>query len=544
MRAEALARRGEHAAAIELARAAVEIAAATDALLDHADARLALAAALRAAGRGAEADAEEQRAIELWEAKGATLLAERATGQAPRAAEPTARSDGRSRRTESLDIGREGNAPARFDELGAAAVEPRFANAAFRAAQRSNRLISERNWDGLVATRAPGWEQDDRRAIVGVKISEAEIDSNLRMFFDARWVRFDDTLLATRGDRLALRRTLLRGQFGSSGPVEYEYLALGEIDEAGRSTGLVMFDPFDLDAAYAELDARYHAGEAAPHAAAAAAMRAFHGAFAARDWDALGARCAPDVAIHDHRRLGWEALHGRAAYLGALRSLVELAPDTRLRLDHVELDAGRYLVITVWEGTRDGGRFEEPSWMVAEPLPRGARAPLRPVRPRAPRPGAGALRGDRRRRAEAAAVSKLLIRQCTWSAWSGFGRTRRRTPSSPRLRGDLLERQESCVRGPRDFPLDGRIVRVRAGGARTLSFKRAAAELHVSPSALSRRIQSLEDHLGTPLFRRLNPGLELTEVGARYREGVELALDRLEVAQRESCSGRARRASA
>src|SRR5204863_38307 len=39
--------------------------------------RLALAAALRAAGRGDDADAEERRAIELWEAKGATLLVER-----------------------------------------------------------------------------------------------------------------------------------------------------------------------------------------------------------------------------------------------------------------------------------------------------------------------------------------------------------------------------------------------------------------------------------------------------------------------------------
>ncbi|HXC51516.1 MAG TPA: adenylate/guanylate cyclase domain-containing protein, partial [Candidatus Limnocylindrales bacterium] len=78
VRAEALARRGEHGAAVELAGTAVELAAATDALLDHADARLALAAALRAAGRRSEADAEERRARELWDAKGATLLSERA----------------------------------------------------------------------------------------------------------------------------------------------------------------------------------------------------------------------------------------------------------------------------------------------------------------------------------------------------------------------------------------------------------------------------------------------------------------------------------
>src|SRR5262249_31131326 len=54
VRAEALARRGEHAAAVDFARAAVDIAATTDALLHHGGARLALAAALRAAGRHAD----------------------------------------------------------------------------------------------------------------------------------------------------------------------------------------------------------------------------------------------------------------------------------------------------------------------------------------------------------------------------------------------------------------------------------------------------------------------------------------------------------
>jgi hypothetical protein len=78
VRAEALARRGEHDAAVDLARAAVDLAAATDGLLDHADARVALAAALRAAGRGADAAAEEAHAIELWDAKGAPHCCARA----------------------------------------------------------------------------------------------------------------------------------------------------------------------------------------------------------------------------------------------------------------------------------------------------------------------------------------------------------------------------------------------------------------------------------------------------------------------------------
>jgi LysR family glycine cleavage system transcriptional activator len=83
-------------------------------------------------------------------------------------------------------------------------------------------------------------------------------------------------------------------------------------------------------------------------------------------------------------------------------------------------------------------------------------------------------------------------------------------------------------------------LRAFACAARTASFKRAARELHVSPSALSRRIQALEEHLGTPLFARLNPGLELTEAGARYREAVESALAPLEAAQRALVAGDSR----
>jgi LysR family glycine cleavage system transcriptional activator len=83
---------------------------------------------------------------------------------------------------------------------------------------------------------------------------------------------------------------------------------------------------------------------------------------------------------------------------------------------------------------------------------------------------------------------------------------------------------------PRDLPPTSSL-RAFARAARTLSFKQAAAELHVSPSALSRQIQALEDHLGVALFRRLNPGLALTEEGLRYLAAVDAALTQLEAAQ-------------
>jgi LysR family glycine cleavage system transcriptional activator len=56
-------------------------------------------------------------------------------------------------------------------------------------------------------------------------------------------------------------------------------------------------------------------------------------------------------------------------------------------------------------------------------------------------------------------------------------------------------------------------LRAFDAAARHMSFAMAAAELNVTPAALSFQIKSLEEHLGTPLFRRLNRAVELTEAG-------------------------------
>lgn len=49
--------------------------------------------------------------------------------------------------------------------------------------------------------------------------------------------------------------------------------------------------------------------------------------------------------------------------------------------------------------------------------------------------------------------------------------------------------------------------------ARHLSFKLAAEELSVTPTAISHQIRGLEEDLGVPLFRRLTRALELTPEG-------------------------------
>jgi LysR family glycine cleavage system transcriptional activator len=64
-----------------------------------------------------------------------------------------------------------------------------------------------------------------------------------------------------------------------------------------------------------------------------------------------------------------------------------------------------------------------------------------------------------------------------------------------------------------------------------LSFKGAANELHLSPSALTRQIQALEEHVGVSLFLRLNPGLELTDAGREYLTVVRRVLSDLDSAR-------------
>lgn len=77
-------------------------------------------------------------------------------------------------------------------------------------------------------------------------------------------------------------------------------------------------------------------------------------------------------------------------------------------------------------------------------------------------------------------------------------------------------------------PLPG--VQAFEAAARLGSFAAAAAELHLSPAAVSQRIRSLETHLGVPLFERLARSVELTELGRAYLPAVRESLDDLAAA--------------
>lgn len=63
--------------------------------------------------------------------------------------------------------------------------------------------------------------------------------------------------------------------------------------------------------------------------------------------------------------------------------------------------------------------------------------------------------------------------------------------------------------------------------ARHLSFTRAAEELFLTQSALSRQMQTLEEQLGLPLFERRHRQLLLTDAGQRLQSTAKAVLDQI-----------------
>lgn len=71
------------------------------------------------------------------------------------------------------------------------------------------------------------------------------------------------------------------------------------------------------------------------------------------------------------------------------------------------------------------------------------------------------------------------------------------------------------------------LLHVFEAAGRHESFKLAANELHITPSAVSHQIKALEEQLGFQLFRRGNRKLALTEGGSAYHAVVGKAFNRL-----------------
>jgi LysR family transcriptional regulator, glycine cleavage system transcriptional activator len=64
--------------------------------------------------------------------------------------------------------------------------------------------------------------------------------------------------------------------------------------------------------------------------------------------------------------------------------------------------------------------------------------------------------------------------------------------------------------------------------ARSLSFKHAAKELHLTPSAVSHQIKQLEETLGIELFQRHTRSISLTTAGKKFFDAISPLISSLE----------------
>ncbi|WP_420540831.1 BTAD domain-containing putative transcriptional regulator [Mycolicibacterium septicum] len=293
VRAQLLSRGGAHEEARLVAEEAVAIAERTDALVDHGDACLVLAAVLRAAGDGAGARVAAERSSELYEQKGAVALAEKARG---------------------LLGGRTPSAPTAPPE--SPVIEPN--NACVRVCKQLAAAVEHEAWGDLEGLFAPGVVVESRRRIVGftpINLPPRDWPREMRRYLELGMVQHRPVFVAARGERLALVRLSVGTDDISRGAPQDELFQVIGLDEDGLIALQVWFDIEDIDAALAELDAQYERFEALQQQSQSqvpqrysdtACTRASKRAVAAIDagaWDEFERIFAPEGYIESRRKL-------------------------------------------------------------------------------------------------------------------------------------------------------------------------------------------------------------------------------------------------
>jgi DNA-binding SARP family transcriptional activator len=285
VRAQLLARRGDHDEARRVAEEAVAIAAGTDALVDHGDACLALATVLGTVGDAAGARAAAEQALGLYESKGAAALAETARGL----------------------LGSELTAePAEKESLS---TEPD--NACVRVVRQAAAAVNREDWDTMAAMYAPDVFIESRRKIVG--FTQDDLPSGdwpheaRRLHATSGMVIRRLVVIAVRGERLALTRLELGTTDVSAGAPRDESFQLCGINDEHQIALMLWFDVDDIDAAMAELDATHARFEGTQPRAllnntTSQVDQRFWRYFTARDWDTMAGILSDDFSLDDRRQ--------------------------------------------------------------------------------------------------------------------------------------------------------------------------------------------------------------------------------------------------
>jgi hypothetical protein len=247
--------------------------------------------------------------------------------------------DGHIQRSELYRPDQLDTALAWFDELsGPFATDPiPPPNTAAHAQRRAEDAFSRQDLAAYVACFSAGAVHEDRRPGMRLTLTGREAIRDRANLMGAE-SQTDVTLLATRGDRLSLDLVHYRFTRDDFGPSQADLLHVTETNNDGLITYVLSWDADELDAAFAELDARYAAGEGRPFgwAGDVAATAAYN----CRDWNTYELSLAEDFQYVDHARARFGE-QDRTQFLTASRSVFDLVPDAKVRVLAVPLLTSR-----------------------------------------------------------------------------------------------------------------------------------------------------------------------------------------------------------
>ena len=232
-----------------------------------------------------------------------------------------------------------------FDELSRPV--PRLENTATRMFDHLLEHHAARDYDASAEMLAEDYWVDDRRRVVnaGIRHGRDAAIADARAVTELGGTHITSDVIATRGERLFLTRS---GVFiRDEGPEVFDNqsFVIVEIGADERAVSMVVFDLDDIDAAFAELDARYVAREAAPYAATWSVVAE---AFAAANRREPPSTTSDWVNL-DHRRMVAFAPGEMTEYL---RATWEDAPEFRVYIESVhQLSSLGALVTHVWHNT-------------------------------------------------------------------------------------------------------------------------------------------------------------------------------------------------
>ncbi|OBI83885.1 BTAD domain-containing putative transcriptional regulator [Mycobacterium asiaticum] len=238
---------------------------------------------------------------------------------------------------------------ARFTELER--LTHKLANPALRAWQRVIDAFNRRDLDGLLALGAADGRFEDRRIGLRDVLAGPERRKVIQTMFETApsgW-RLEVDAIAIRGSRLSLTRVRYRDNDSPGRPIAVELLQVVELAEDGLIRTAVSFDADDIDAAFADLDARYLAGEAARYAHTWSLVMSGYAALNRHELP----ETTTDWVDDDHRPL---VAVGKGDLGRSLRVAWELAPQAAVRVEAVHRlgELGTVVTHVVRGSSREG----------------------------------------------------------------------------------------------------------------------------------------------------------------------------------------------